>query len=88
MLFPVCTAMMNIPGGMLQDAAINTQALCEAACQGNAMCMGIDFDTNGNTCWFHTAGTECSMMVASATAMHCRFVACRKLKLFPPKYEK
>ncbi|ELU04495.1 hypothetical protein CAPTEDRAFT_221048 [Capitella teleta] len=63
---------MHIYDGYLQGG-ISSKDDCIAGCAASAMCVGIDFDSHGNTCWFHSTKTECNAFVAKATSVHCRF---------------
>jgi len=63
---------MHIAGGTLQ-AGITDENACILSCQtNNDTCQGVDFDSNGNTCWFHSATTECGAFISKTTCAHIR----------------
>ena len=44
-------------GGTTYPAA-NTEATCLAACAADQNCVGVDFASSNNGCWFHTDVTD------------------------------
>jgi len=83
---PVATAFLtetHILGGTLQTG-INTLADCTNACSNSATCQALDFDCNGNTCWFHFVATSCNTLMSLATSTHIKFVTCANTPVSSP----
>lgn len=64
----------HIIGGVLQPE-IRSAIACIQQCQVDyRRCAGVDFNTNGNTCWFHSAATECNQQLPLETSTHYRCI--------------
>ena len=75
----VCTIIeelsgFNVNGGAFQRG-IRTLAACKSSCTGT--CRSLDFDSNGNTCWFHTS--ICRQTNRAPTVTHVKYVSCGML---------
>ena len=55
-------------------AGISDRDNCIRAC--TEPCHGVDFDTNGNTCWLHDQLTSCSNLNNKTSCTHYRLRPC------------
>ena len=60
------------PGGQFQGAGV-ALTTCLDMCAQTASCLGIDYNTNGNTCWFHDSGSICSAAQTKPSCSHYSF---------------
>jgi len=81
-IVPVSAVSTTLPGvhviGGTLIQAYRDIAACSAACirATVAVCQAVDFDDNGNTCWFHGGATACGQQQELATSIHVKTALC------------
>ncbi|ELU09921.1 hypothetical protein CAPTEDRAFT_224151 [Capitella teleta] len=74
----------HILGGTLMAAYRDATACLDACRAVPTLCLAVDFNTQFNSCWFHTSETACAALVAKATCTNYRFTICASTTVTTP----
>ena len=62
-------------GGVIQPG-LNTAALCIMGCSSRLLCKALDFESEDDSCWFHSESTACTSLNDRSSATHYRLQTC------------
>ena len=67
----------HLPGGTAQ-LSITTVTECHNTCNQTLDCFAFDWNSDTETCWFHSATSLCGTLFSQAWCTHYKFYRCGK----------
>jgi hypothetical protein len=77
------SAAVSVTSGMQGSGAVLQSGIthisdCIVQCKASSSCLGFDYITSDNTCWFHYISTICNELTNNINSVHFSFYDCSK----------